>query len=323
MIATQLVRDVIGPTAEVAGKAVVAIAAVVALNTLVRRVLWRFDDVRMRDQLLFFVPKLTIVAGALVALAAIGVDVSGMAALLATIGVTGAVVFTPVGQNLVAGAMIHIDDVYRVGETVSVGELYGRVVYKTMLRTELELPDGSTAWVPNSTFQDCQVLNHSRLGGWRICVEVPLDRATDRIIAHDVMNTVVAELAWNVPGKRAFVAFDRVGGEAMFFSAYAWIADRTQEPWFRGLLLSELVDALEAVGVSVGQTTNLALRETPSETTGSTIPDRPTRAPRRPAPKHPVAHDFTSWELPQARRRNRSRRGFGLRLGRLRRGARK
>ena len=45
----------------------------------------------------------------------------------------------------------------------------------------------------------------------------------------------------------------------MFFIAYAWIDDRTHEPWFHGLLLSELVDALEAAGVSVGQTTNLSL----------------------------------------------------------------
>ena len=37
------------------------------------------------------------------------------------------------------------------------------------------------------------------------------------------------------------------------------IDDRTQEPWYRGLLLSALVDALEEAGVSVGQTTNLSL----------------------------------------------------------------
>ena len=73
------------------------------------------------------------------------------------------------------------------------------------------------------------------------------------------MDDVVAGLTWNSPGKRPFIAFDHVGSEAMFFNAYAWIDDRTQEPWFRGLLLSSIVDALESVGVSVGQTTNLSL----------------------------------------------------------------
>jgi len=236
-----------------------------ALVHIVRRIISTVDDIRRREQLLFFVPKAVLVIGGVATLAFAGVDVSGMAAIMATVGFTGAVVFTSVGQNLVAGTMIRMDDVYREGEAVTVGDLHGTVVYRTMLRTELQLPDGSTAWVPNSSFQDGQVLNHSRMGGWRICVEVPLDCVTDRAVAHDVMNDVMRNLSWNCPDREAFVAFDHVGGEAMFFNAYAWISDRTKEPWFRGLLLSELVDALEAVGVSVGQTTNLSLGATRRE----------------------------------------------------------
>jgi len=45
----------------------------------------------------------------------------------------------------------------------------------------------------------------------------------------------------------------------MFFRAFAWIDDRTSEPYYRGLLLTTIVDALEAAGLSVGQTTNLSL----------------------------------------------------------------
>lgn len=241
--------------------ALAASACFVALH-VIRRAIASIDDARRREQLLFFVPKLVLIVGGVVALAVAGIDVSGMAALMATVGFTGAVIFTSVGQNLVAGTMIRMDDVYREGEAVTIGDLHGTVVYRTMLRTELQLPDGSTAWVPNSSFQEGQVLNHSRMGGWRICVEVPLDCVTDRAVAHDVMNHVMQNLTWNCPGREAFIAFDHVGSEAMFFNAYAWIGDRTQEPWFRGLLLSELVDALEAVGVSVGQTTNLSLGAT-------------------------------------------------------------
>jgi small conductance mechanosensitive channel len=249
----------LGPTAQSLGRVVLVLLIAAAVLRLVRRLIRRVDDDRFREQLLFFVPKLVGLVVVILGLAAAGIDVSGMAAVMATIGFTGAVVFTPVGQNLVAGAMIRIDDVYRVGEVVTVGDLHGKIEYRSMLRTELELPDGSTAWVPNSAFQESQVLNHSRMGGWRICVQVPLDCAADRAKAAAVMAEVMSTLSWNRPGKRAFVAFDHVGSEAMFFNAYAWIDDRTMEPWYRGLLLSEIVDALEAVGVSVGQTTNLSI----------------------------------------------------------------
>ena len=253
------VGGIAAPAAQAGGRVlVVGVVAIIVLR-VTKVVIGRVDDNRYREQLLFFVPK--IVGGIVVVtgLAAIGIDVSGMAAILAAVGMAGAVVFTPVGQNFVAGAMIRIDDLYQVGEAVTVGDLHGKVAYRSLLRTELELPDGSKAWVPNSVFQENQVLNHSRMGGWRVCVQIPLDRASDRATAQDVMDDVVASLEWNSRGKDAFVAFDHVGSEAMFFMAYAWIDDRTREPWYRGLLLSALVDALETAGVSVGQTTNLSL----------------------------------------------------------------
>lgn len=242
---------------------ILLVAVIGALTVRVARTLiMRVDDRRFREQLLFFVPKLALVIVVILALAAVGIDVSGFAAVMATVGFTGAVVFTPIGQNFVAGAMIRLDHIYEVSDVVTVGDLHGKVVYRSLLRTELELPDGSTAWIPNSTFQDNEVLNHSRMGGWRICVQVPLDCAADRSRAQPVMDEVMSTLRWNCPGKTAFIAFDRVGGEAMFFNAYAWIHDRTKEPWFKGLLLSALVDALEAAGISVGQTTNLSIGST-------------------------------------------------------------
>jgi small-conductance mechanosensitive channel len=249
---------------ESSGRLLLVAAATLLSLGVTRRGLRRVADSRAREQLLFFVPKIAAVITAVAALMVVGVDVSGMAAVLATVGFTGAVVFTPVGQNFVAGAMITIDDLYKPGEIVTVGELHGHVIYRSLLRTELELPDGSKAWIPNSTFQEEQVLNHSRLGGWRIAVNIPIDRASDRATAVRVMEDVLEAIIWNSPGKDPFVAFDQVAAEAMFFTAFAWIEDRSTEPYYRGLLLSELVDALEAVGVSVGQTTNLSISAEPA-----------------------------------------------------------
>jgi len=245
----------LGPTAS----RLLAISAVAAAVTwALRRTIGRVEDARARNQLLFFAPKVVRMLALLVALEAIGIDVSGMAALLATVGVTGAIVFTPIGQNLVAGAMTTMDDLYRIGEIVTVEELYGRVVAKSVLRTELELPDGTKAWIPNSRFQDSDVMNHSRTGGYRISVDVPLDGEPDRRLAVRTMERVLHGLVWNSPGKQPYVLFDHVGGDAIFYRAFAWIEDRTEEPRYRSLMLTALVDALEDVGVSVGQTTNLA-----------------------------------------------------------------
>lgn len=221
--------------------------------------LLRLDDRRLRAQLHYFLPRILAIPVLFLALAAARIDVSAMAATMATIGLTGAVVFTPLGQNLVAGAMVRIDDVYRTGEVVTVDGLCGKVRYRSMLRTELVLPDGTTAYVPNAAFQDSKVLNHSRNGGWRMHVEVPLDQASDRDRARAIMELVVNSPRWRSTPNEPLVAFERVGGEALFFHVHVWIADRTEEPRLRGELLDELVDALEGCGVRVGQTTNIAL----------------------------------------------------------------
>ncbi|MEE9415306.1 MAG: mechanosensitive ion channel domain-containing protein [Acidimicrobiales bacterium] len=239
---------------------VVGVAAAIAMR-FTRRAIDQVDDVRNRRQLLFFGPKLVWVVVTLIGLDLSGFDISGAAALLAAVGVTGTVVFTPVGQNYVAGAMTNIDNLYEVGEVVTVGDIFGRVVYQSVLRTELELPDGTKAWIPNSTFQDNEVLNHSRMGGYRIAVDVPLDGTPDRGLAVMVMESALGTLSWNSADKQPYVVFDHVGGEAMFFKVYAWIDDRTTAPYFRGLLLTSLVDALELEGISVGRTTNLSFAE--------------------------------------------------------------
>lgn len=260
--------NMVESTLQTSGRLVLlAVGAVVVWRTT-RRQLYRIDDQRLRDQLLYFSPRLMAVPVLFLGLSAAEIDVSGMATLMATVGFTGAVIFTSLGQNLVAGAMIRIDDIYRPGEVVTVAGLSGRVIYRTMLRTELALADGSKAYVPNSAFQENNVLNHSRDGDWRMCVEVPLDRRTDRDRAKAVMELVVNQKRWAGGTHRPFVSFDHVGSEATFFNVYVWIKDRTQEPLYRGRLLDELVDALEACGVSVGQTTNLSIGAGDGESSG-------------------------------------------------------
>jgi small-conductance mechanosensitive channel len=258
-------NNFITTTLQASGRLLILGLGVLITWRTIKRQLQHIDDRRRRDQLSYFLPRVLSIPTLFFALSAAKIDVSAMAATMATVGLTGAVVFTPLGQNLVAGAMIRIDDIYRSGEIVSVAGLSGRVMYRTMLRTELALADGSTAYVPNSAFQENNVLNHSRDGAWRMCVEVPLDCSADRDRGKQLMEAVITQRRWSSSPEQPFVAFDRVGTEATFFNVYVWITDRTQEPYYRGQLLDELVDVLESRGVSVGQTTNLSIAPSPSE----------------------------------------------------------
>ena len=224
----------------------------------VRRAVQKVDDVRTRRQLDFFAPKLVRVLVLAVGLEVAGVDVTGMAALLTTVGFTGAVVFTPLGQNIVAGVVATLDDIFDVGDVIEVDGMWGTVLSRSLLRIELGRPDGTTVWIPNAAVSEKTTLNHSRLGGYRMEVEIPLDHNPDRVLAASVMERVLSQVTWFVPGRDPMVCFDAVAGDATIFRVYVWIADRTDEPLSRSELLTRLVRALEDEGLSVGHTTNLS-----------------------------------------------------------------
>lgn len=225
---------------------------------LVRRAVRNVEDPRTQRQLEFFAPKIVRVVVIAAGLQVAGIDVTGMAALLTTVGFTGAVVFTPLGQNIVAGIVATLDDVFEIGDTVEIDGVWGTVLSRSLLRIELARPDGTTVWVPNAAVSEKTMLNYSRLGGYRIEVEIPLDHDPDRDLATQVMHDVLTDVSWCVPGREPMVCFDSVGGDATLFRVYAWIADRSTEPMHRSMLLSDLVLALEAAGLSVGHTTNLS-----------------------------------------------------------------
>lgn len=227
-------------------------------SRLVRRAVRKIDDSRTRRQLEFFAPKFVRVVLVAAGLEVAGIDVTGMAALLTTVGFTGAVVFTPLGQNIVAGVVATLDDVFEVGDVVEIDGVWGTVLSRSLLRIELGRPDGTTVWVPNAAVSEKTMLNYSRLGGYRIEVEIPLDHDPDRDRATSVMLDTLSQITWFVPGREPMVCFDSVGGDATLFRVYAWISDRATEPHYRSMLLSDLVCALEHAGLSVGHTTNLS-----------------------------------------------------------------
>ncbi|MGI9606588.1 MAG: mechanosensitive ion channel family protein [Acidimicrobiales bacterium] len=242
---------------------------------LVKRAIRRIDDERTRRQLDFFAPKIVRVLVIAAGLEVAGIDITGMAAVLTTVGFTGAVVFTPLGQNMVAGLITTLDAMYEIGDVIEVEGVHGTVISRSLLRIELAMPDGTTAWVPNKALSETRTLNHTRLGGYRISVLIPLDHSPDRALATRVMNEVVAGFEWSAPNRPPFVCFEEVAGEATIFRVYAWITDRTTEPIYRSLMLTGLVERLEDVGLSVGHTTNLSMyapgEHAPSGSGGHTL----------------------------------------------------
>lgn len=300
----------------IAAKLLVVFLAVFVATRFARRAVERMP-VTVRRQASYFVPILIKIVGILVALAAVGVQISTVAGMLAAVGLGATLLLTPVGQNLIAGFLAGIDDVVAMDDVITVKNRVGRVVRKGTLSLGVELPDGSIIYVPNTRIIDDELVNHNRVRGDRIDVEILIDNPAQRQRAVAVMQDVVHDIEWRVSDLPPEVVFTAVNGDSLAFEASVWIEDRFDERSYKSLLLTALVDALEAADISLGDTASFEIR-TPAEPTRqpppdgprheSSIPDAPPtqrdRSAAEPVPEHdhnPAETDRVGAELADAR----------------------
>ena len=90
-----------------------------------------------------------VIVGLLGIFAALNIDVSSVVVGLGATSIAVSFALSTLLNNLVAGVLIVADDSVRVGDTIKLGDLQGRVVRMRTRATELETPDGRRVFVPN------------------------------------------------------------------------------------------------------------------------------------------------------------------------------
>lgn len=128
-----------------------------------------------------------------IALSQVGLDVGP---LIAGIGITGFIVgfaFKDSLSNLAAGLLLLFYQPFEVGDFVETGGQAGTVLDMSIAATELKMPDGRLAIVPNSRIWNAHIINFNRLGRRRLEWAVPVPNSADLGGALEVLRSVVLE----------------------------------------------------------------------------------------------------------------------------------
>lgn len=242
------------------------IVLVVIVKIAIRMLLKLIDRTpsKFSQQLTYLGPKIIWGLGGVVIASSLGINISSFLALFATIGVGAALVFTPVGQGLIAGFLAGMDDVVREGDVIEVLGRPGTIVRKGALSVGVELPDGSMTYLPNVKVIDDELVNHNRVDGARLEVEIKLNLDPDRAKAVATMEATLQGLEWRRQDKPTAVHFSEIGSNAFHYKCYAWIDSRLEEPGFKSKMLTSLVDDLETAGISCGETGDLSMANWPA-----------------------------------------------------------
>jgi small conductance mechanosensitive channel len=143
----------------------------------------------------------------LLALAALGVPVTALAAALGIVIVVLAIALQQSLGNLAATVIILLFKPFNVGDVIEAGGKLGVVHEIQMLSTVLSSPDGKTHVLPNAVIQGGGVTNYSTSGMLRLDLAFRISYGSDIDRAKRVMADLLAadERVLPEPPARVFV----------------------------------------------------------------------------------------------------------------------
>ena len=163
------------------------------------------------------------------ALAALGVSAAPMVAALGTAGLAIGLALQGSLSNLAWGVLLIMFRPFRVGDYVSAGGIDGTVQSIDLMYTQMLLPDGREAAVPNAKVGGDAILNFNRRGTRRVDLKIGIGWRDDLAQATATLQQVLAAeplvLADPAPG----VWVDGIAGQTVTLILRGWV--KSPDAW--------------------------------------------------------------------------------------------
>lgn len=169
---------------------VVALILALILARLLERRLMGFTDMNLSLRMALSKAARTVllIVAVLVALPAVGIDLTVLSVLGGAIGVGIGFGLQKVASNYISGFIILLDRSVRIGDLVTVDNKYGEVSQINTRYTLLKGLDGTETIVPNETLITQSVINHSlSKPNVRIGIPVQVSYDADLELAKELM----------------------------------------------------------------------------------------------------------------------------------------
>lgn len=143
---------------------VIAVAAFV-VTRMIHRLFARYEDQasgRSTKTLSWGLQSIVVVVALLGIGATASVDVSSVVIGLGAGSIAISFALSTIINNLVSGFLVQADGTVRVGDTISVGGIEGRVVRMKPRAMMLVTKEGALVYVPNAFFMSNPVINRGR-----------------------------------------------------------------------------------------------------------------------------------------------------------------
>lgn len=197
-----------------------------------------------------FVRVVLYVLLAVMVVAALGVDMASIIAVIGSVGLAISLAVQGTLSNLASGIMILVFKPFKEGDYIEANGEGGTVTDLGIFYTTLCTPDNKVVVIPNSAVTSNVLKNYSSMETRRVDVSLTLAHGTDlelvRKVAYGLLNETEKILSDPQPG----VKMSEVNGGNIVVSVRAWV--KNEDFWDVKFLLNEkLYEKLGEAGVQI------------------------------------------------------------------------
>jgi small-conductance mechanosensitive channel len=183
------------------------------------------------------VQYVVVVAGTLVCLDTLGVDLGTLAALGAMLSVGVGFGLQNIAQNFISGIILLVERPIQKGDFIVVGDIVGTVTEIEMRATKVVSRDGVAMIIPNSEFISGRVFNQSHpTTRKRVRIGVGVAYGSDTAAVRDTLVAIALAHKDVMKDPAPLVLFKNFGDSSLDFEMAVWLDSPEREP----LIMSEL-----------------------------------------------------------------------------------
>ncbi len=154
--------------------------------------------------------------------------------------------FKDIGENFISGIILSFNRPFNINDTVSIGDIFGRVKSMEFRYTKLKTFDGKDVYIPNSDVIKKPVFNFTEDGYFRMEFMVGIAYENDISKAKKIiLNTMNSHpLSLKDEDREPFVITDELGVNSVNIKIFFWVA---AEDYRRDALMirSEMIDQVK------------------------------------------------------------------------------
>lgn len=204
------------------------------------------------DQVLLLVGKTTyvgtVVLGFTIALEVVGIDISPVVGL---IGLGFGFAMQDIIKNFVCGALILVQEPFRIGDVVQVGDYIGKVENIEARSTSIKTFDGQRVIIPNADMFSSSVTNFSAHPERRLEIIVGVHYSTDLNKASRVIMSQMTEMSEILTKPAPKILFSDFADSAINISVKFWVDKDSNVFGIRSELIGKIKESFEIENINI------------------------------------------------------------------------